>query len=160
MPLLACIFHTCSLKNKVVGLFFFLIPTTYATDCNALISVKNQTGKRSQWGFLEMIVLIRAEKQCLHSNTMLLPRINNFKFVWNWELLGAWAGMDLQTFFFHNMNNMRNSVFTDTQSKKINTHNLEINVDKTTLTMTNTVKLVMKAQCITENWGCGKFLDE
>lgn len=59
--------------------------------------------------------------------------------------------MDLQAFFFHNMNNMRNSVFTDTQSKKINTHNLEINVDKTTLTMTNTVKLVMKAQCITEN---------
>jgi len=49
------------------------------------------------------------------------------------------------------MNKMRNSVFADTQSNKINPHNLEINVDKTTLTMTNPVKLVMKAQCITEN---------
>lgn len=62
---------------------FFLIPITYATDCNALISVKNQTGKRSEWGFLEMIVLIRAGKQYLRSDAMLLPRINNLKFIWN-----------------------------------------------------------------------------
>lgn len=147
-------------KNEVWFVFFFLILTIYATDCNTLISVKNQTGKRSEWGFLEMIVLIRAGKQYLHSDAMLLPRINNLKFIWNWDLLGAWAGMVLQTFFFHNMSNMRNSVFTDIQDNKINPQNLEINVDKNTLTMTNPVKLVMKAQCITENWGCGKLLDE
>lgn len=98
-----------------------------------------------------MIVLIRAGKQYLHSDAMLLPRINNLKFIQNWELLETSAGMLLQTFLFHNMNNMRNSVFTDTQSNKINPHNLEINVDKNTLTVTNPVKLVMKAQCITEN---------
>ena len=146
-------------KNEVL-FCFSLIPTTYAADCNTLIYVKNQTGKRSEWGFFEMIVLIRAGKQYLHSDATLLPRTNNLKFIWNWELLGAWAGIILQTFFFPNMNKMRNSVFADTQSNKINPHNLEINVDKTTLTMTNPVKLVMKAQCITENWGCGKFLDE
>lgn len=52
------------------------------------------------------------------------------------------------------------AVFSDPHSNKINPHNLEISVDKTNLTMTNPVKLVMKVQCVTENWGCGKFLDE
>lgn len=79
-----------------------------------------------------MIVLIRAGKQYLHSNALLLPRIHYLKFIWNWELLEACTGIVLYTFVFCNMNNMRNSVFTDTQNSKINPHNLEIDVDKNT----------------------------
>lgn len=70
-------------------IFFFQIHTTYAIDCNTLISVKNQTGKRSVQRLLEMIVLIRPGKQYLHSDAMLLLKSNNLKFIWNWELLGA-----------------------------------------------------------------------
>lgn len=36
-----------------------------------------------------MIVLIRAGKQCLHSDGKFLYRRNNVKFIWNWEFWGG-----------------------------------------------------------------------